>query len=130
MQTITNKIHIYCQGFAWDEGLAFEEMNFFSSEPRTAITDEIDLMDYAVEVGELTYNFENTDEENGINTLFFEAGNITLKLSGLVPVPGKGGTLKEFFKITQDTSNIKYKVRILHDESRINLSGHRASGRN
>jgi hypothetical protein len=115
MQIGTNKIHIYCQGFEWDEGITFEEMNFFSPKPRYAITDEIDLMDYAVEVGELTYNFENTDEEDGINTLFFESGNITLKLSGLVPVPGIDGTLKEFFKITGDTSNIKYKVRIEHD---------------
>lgn len=117
-----NKIHIYCQGFQWDPEIPLEEMNFFSNETKTPVTDEIDLTDFAVELGELEYTFEDTDEENGINTHFFQASSINIKLSGVMEI-SSGYTMKEFFKMFEDTSNIKYKVRIVHDDHGLLFQG-------
>ncbi len=108
-----NKIKILCRGFRWDEGTDINEINFFSAEPRTPVTDEVDLMDFAVELGELEYNFDDVDDEKGYGSLFFTSGNITVKVTdGEI----HGLKMSEFFKIYEDTQYIKYRVRLLYND--------------
>lgn len=109
-----SKLQILCQGFQWADGTDINEVNFFSDEPRTAVTSEIDLMDYAVEINELQYTFDDVDDEKGYGSLFFTSGNITIKVTdGTV----NGLNMSDFFKIYEDTQYIKYKVQILYNNS-------------
>lgn len=116
-----DNIKILCQGYQWADSVPLEKCNFFSAEARTPFTPEIDLMDFVIKggLGNLKYQMDDSENENGISELFFVSGNITLKLSGIVQlnVNDDFPTLKEFFEITSDISDRhSYLVRMYHNE--------------
>ncbi len=113
-----DNIKILCQGYQWSDTIPLQKCNFFSSEPRTPFTPEIDLMDFVVTggLGNLKFDMDDSENENGISSMFFVSGNITLKLTGAKEINSDFPTLKEYFEITSDVSDRhSYLVRVYHD---------------
>lgn len=111
-----NNLKILCQGFTWPIGTPIPERSFFSDTLASASTREIDLVDFLLDIGDLHYKFEDTDNQGGANQHFFESGNITLKLDGAVFINSETPYMRDFFKIKEDTSYTKYKVRLYYND--------------
>lgn len=117
-----DNIKILCQGYKWDDSIPLQQCNFFSSAYREPFTPEIDLMDFVIKggLGEIKYDMDDSDSDNGINALFFVSGNQTLRLSGIKEINSDFPTLKEFFEIKSDISDRhSYLVRVYHGHSLI-----------
>jgi len=115
---VIKNIKILCQGWQFDT-TDEAEANFFSGVDKSAVTDEIDLVDFCLASNNLKIKrtFNTTDKGyNGRNNLFFESSNVDLKLSDLQTGCGleSSVTISSFFSLYDDTRFIKYKVRILN----------------
>jgi len=67
-----DNIKILCQGYQWSDTIPLQKCNFFSSEPRTAFTPEIDLMDFVVKggLGNLKYDIAERVADNASLKIF------------------------------------------------------------
>jgi hypothetical protein len=114
-----DKISILVQGWEWPVGTDIDEINFFSDVIPTAITSEIDLMDYILDkdnngISELKYDFDKVEPDgaSASGVLFFTSGSINLRVTdGEI----NGLKMSDFFKIFEDTQRIKYKGKLFYD---------------
>ena len=99
---------IICIKKTWADTVDIEDVNLFSGvSPQTE--EQIDIKDYLIDMGELSYDFDEAEKENGENQLFFVSSDITFKLSGIE----NNDYLKTYFGLYTDTDYIKWHIKIL-----------------
>lgn len=112
METILSRIidtyDIICIKKTWASTTDIEDVNVFSGVDPEA-EEQIDIKDYLIDMGELSYDFDEAEKENGENQLFFVASDITFKLSGIE----NNDFLKTYFGLYTDTDYIKWHIKIL-----------------
>lgn len=84
--------------------------NFFSPDTKTLL-ETINVKDYLIDIGNLSYSFDNSDNEVKENSFYFEDCDVSFTTSGIE----NNNHLKSFFGINQDTTDIKYLVKIKKD---------------
>jgi len=127
-----DKLKILCQGFWWSPetiGQHFEKMTFIANETQPAnFTDEIDLTPFIIResLEDIEYNLEELAiSENGkANEKYFLSSALRFDIIGGVkssfkmkrnfsePMTTGDYSMDDFFRITEDTSYIKYKVSV------------------
>lgn len=84
------------------------DVNFFSNASTPVLKETLYINDYIINIGDLSFSFDNTEIENNIPALYFEDSDVNFNLSGIQ----NNSYLYEFFGINEDTTYIKYMVRI------------------
>ena len=77
-------VKILCKCFEFDHGLPFSERSIFNTAAtKWPVGPTVDLMDYAIDIGKLSYSAIRTELEAGYNSLVYDCGDMTIKLSGI-----------------------------------------------
>lgn len=104
---ILENYNITCIKKTWADSVDIPDVNLFSGvDPATEET--IDIKDYLIDMGELSYDFDEAEKENGENQLFYVSSDITFKLSGIE----NNDYLKTFFGLYTDTDRVKWHIKI------------------
>lgn len=102
-----DKYTILCTRMVWASSTQLEDVNIFSDvQPLQTLI--IDLKPYLVEISDITWNLDTTDEEDGKSNLYFEESDVRYKLSGIV----NNDYLVDFFGLYRNTSYEKYIIEI------------------
>jgi len=112
METILSRVYdqydIICIKKTWASTVDITDVNVFSGvDPETE--EQIDIKDYLMDMGELSYDFDEAEKENGENQLFYVSSDINFKLSGIE----NNDFLKTYFGLYTDTDYIKWHIKIL-----------------
>lgn len=79
-----NNVEIFCRILQWDATVEYKKRSIFNTvENPPSVGKTVDLMPYCMELGELSFNTIGDSIAEEINSLFYEAGNVRLKLSGI-----------------------------------------------
>lgn len=114
LERALDNYNITCTKKKWNPTLSLSAVNFFSGvAPQTEET--IDIKNYLVDIGELSYDFDEAGKENGENQLFYVSSDINFKLSGIAD----NNKLKSFFSFFEDTDYIKWHIKIVKGFSTI-----------
>jgi len=101
-----NKIEILCRILQWDASVEFKKRSMFNTvENPPTESSVIDLMPYCMELGEVSFNSigDNIDEE--INSLFYQAGDVNIKLTGIK----RNKFLQNYFALFDMTGILQYR---------------------
>lgn len=109
---ILENYEITCSKYVWPAGTDLDKINIFSDLPPQS-TETIDLKPFLIDMGEITWNLETTDEEDGKSNLYYEESDVTYELSGIV----QNGMLVEFFGLYRDTTTEKYLISVKEQRS-------------
>jgi hypothetical protein len=109
---ILENYEITCSKYVWPAGTDLDKVNIFSDLPPLS-TETIDLKPFLIDMGEITWNLETTDEEDGKSNLYYEESDVTYELSGIV----ENGLLVEFFGLYRDTTTEKYLISVKEQRS-------------
>ncbi len=82
-------------------------INFFSDEESEKI-ETIRLDDYLIDISDIEYSFENCDDYGTNKNLYYETSDVSMVCSGIY----NNSYLKEFFMLTEDTTQYKWLLRI------------------
>lgn len=111
---ILDRYKITCTKYVWAADTELSKVNIFSDvEPISAQTETIDIKPYMVDISDITWDLDSTDEEDGKSNLFFEESDVTYTLSGLV----NNAHLVRFFGLYRDTTMEKYLIQIEDERS-------------
>jgi hypothetical protein len=98
---------IYIEKWIFDQATELKEISMFSTIANKTLDSTLDLKEYSIEVGNIEYSFERSDNSSK-NELYFETSDISFKLSGI----RNREFLKDWFGIYVDTRYIKYLLYI------------------
>jgi hypothetical protein len=111
-------IKILCQAYKFtDESLASEKRNYYNtSANKVTVGNEINLMDFAISIGTLSFSRITQDKDSG--GLIYEVGDVSLELSGRK----MDRFLMNYFLFNSSSLELdfrKYRIRILYDNEEI-----------
>lgn len=110
---ISNRYKISCSKFVWSAETGLSDVNIFSSVKPVSTEVINDLKPYMIDVSDITWDLDTTDEEDGKSNLFFEESDVTYELSGIV----NNSYLIDFFGLYRDTTREKYLIQILDEKN-------------
>lgn len=111
---ILDRFSITCTKYVWASNVELPDVNIFSEEaPIPGETVTIDLKPYLMDISDITWDLDTTDEEDGKSNLFFEESDVSYSLSGIV----NNSYLIEFFGLYRNTTREKYLVQIIDNRS-------------
>jgi hypothetical protein len=77
-------LKIYCQCWEFNHSISLTDRSIFNkTAQKWKVGDEIDLMDYAMNVSSLRYSTSRNEANGNYNSLINTAADMTLKLSGI-----------------------------------------------
>jgi len=109
---------LYCQGWSWEShkatfGNDHSKISFLNTDyPPVAITDRLFLNPFVIDrtLSDLSYTIEKTKIKGG-NSAYFTASDIDFQITNIKTISAVQST-REFFKVLEDTTWIKYKFEI------------------
>ncbi len=94
--------------YTWSSGTEPNDVNICNIANADTTT-AIDLKPYLIDVGDMSWSLESTDEEDGKSNLFYEDSDVSYQLSGTV----NNSYLFDFFGVYRDTNLEKYAIEVV-----------------
>ena len=110
-------INITCNKYAWGSNTPPEEINLFSKSYTPTLIETVNLKQYLTDIDKLNFNFDTTDSDKGVNSLYFEDANVNMTVSGIAD----NSKMKDFFLINQNAFYTKWLIKI--ETSTLNFTG-------
>lgn len=101
-----NKIEILCRILQWNTSVEYKKRSLFNTiENPPTESGLIDLMPYCIELGEVSFNTIGDNVVEEINSLFYQAGDVNIKLSGIK----NNKFLQNYFALFDMTGILQYR---------------------
>lgn len=94
--------------YTWSSGTEPNDVNICNIANADTTT-SIDLKPYLINVGDMSWSLESTDEEDGKSNVFFEDSDVSYELSSI----SNNGYLIDFFGAYRDTNLEKYVIEVV-----------------
>lgn len=91
----------------WSSDTELTDVSIFSDVPPIS-RNTIDIKPYLISMGEISWDLESTDEEDGKSNLFFEESDVKYEFDTLEDA----AFLIDFFGIYRDTNREKYLIEV------------------
>ncbi len=107
-----SELNITCQGFVFDVQQPAEANFFNNSVTPVPVTPEIDLKNFIIDntLNDITFDFTETDTDTS-NKMYYVPSDFSCELTNIKRYSGDN-RLEHFFKMGEDTTFIKYLIKV------------------